>query len=211
VTYVVVSSGHLRGLSGLGTTAAKGPHKLPIPVIHKCIKALTETLQAAKGLADQFMIAETGKPVAFHLDMEKGNLLPRSVVIRARSTQLEHAIRFVDTVQGMVVNLISVRSTGRYAWEDNPALIRVVADYVESEGRDMLKMQRDLLSLPGQLANALRALAKAVAEAAADAAEAAAEASLEIAKRMAKAAAREPLGALVIVAGLALLAFVATR
>ena len=210
MTYVVVSSGHLRGLSGLGSTA-RSPHKLPIPVIQKCIKALAETLQAAKIIADQFMIAETGKPVAFHLDLEKRSLLPRSVVIRARSTQLEHAIRFVEQVEGMVVNLLSVRSTGRYPWEDNPALIRAVADFVDSEGRDMLKMQRDLLSLSGQLAAALRALAKSVADSVVEAADAAAELALEIADKVANRALQKPIGAVAIIAGIALLAFVATR
>lgn len=149
-------------------------HKLPLEVIQSTVVALVKMNQQAQALADKAV--------------EETNFL-------SRPAMREWATNFKESVQQMVVRLITVNKNGLYPWEVTPKLVADVADYIESTTKEMKESREELLSVAGNF----RQLSKKIADGAADALATAAKAVADAAEQALK---QSPLGTAAIAGGI---------
>lgn len=149
--YVII---HGRGLEGLGSTDSE----LRKQIIQDSIVVLTKANQCAKQVADEAVARST---------------------LLTRSRTKEWADTFKASVEDMVVRLLTVGASGKFAFEMNPSLITTVAKYIEDEAATMKDMQTELLGISAGLRQASGAVAAKAGEAAAEAARSAAKAAME--------------------------------
>lgn len=165
--FALALSGYGCAHCGLGSHAT-GEHEFVVgqavqtarqKVVQAGITVLAKTLQKAKEIA----AAERNVRSLYEMAVRR-----------------EWANRFEANVESMVVRNLTVAKDGFYPWEKNPALIGIIADYVESEAREHADVV-GLLSVSGALRQTKDAivgvLAATTAEAAAAAVKIAAEAA----------------------------------
>jgi hypothetical protein len=178
----------------IGAAPAPG-HKLPPEVLQKTVAALVQTNAAAKQIADQFIrITGSGRNLADAQARQKFSLF-------GKTSDLEWAENFTQSVEDMVVRLISVNRSGFYAWEVTPKLVTDLADYVEKEGKFMIASANDLTTFTGQVAGALRQAGAAILAASAEALDAAADKALELAEKMRDKALEDPINFALVAGG----------
>jgi hypothetical protein len=181
----------------IGASPATG-HKFTPEVIRKVTVALVQMNASAKALADEFV--RTSTMMRSLKDLQEFEKHSRKVF--GESATLRWAENFTQSVESMVARLIAVGPSGRYPWENTPKLIKDVADFVETEGKFMLSSAKELTTVSGQIAGALRAVYQAVLDAASEALEKAAEAALELAGKVADRASKKPVETVFIAGGL---------
>lgn len=138
MTYVIIHGGELRGL-GTVTDLRK-------QIVQDSIVVLTKANQRAKQIGDEAVARST---------------------LMTRSRTKEWSDTFKATVEGMVVRLLTVGTDGRFPFEKSPALIEVVAKYIEDEAKTMAEMQTELLGVSAALRQAAAAVGAKVGEQAA--------------------------------------------
>ena len=171
-------------------------HKFTPEVIQKVTLALVQMNASAQALADEFV--RTSTMFKSLKDLQEVEKYSRKVF---ESPTLRWAEKFTQTVESMVTRLIAVGASGRYPWENSPKLIKDVADFVETEGKFMLSSAKELTTVSGQIAGALRTVYQAVLDASAAALDMAAEQALDLAEKLGDRASKKPLTTIAVVGG----------
>jgi len=158
-------------------------HKLPPETLQKVVASLVKAKADADSAIDR-VVDETP--------------------LLSRGAAKEWAFNFKNNLQAMVVQAITPTASGFYPWETRPQILDAIANYINTELKDIKQTSYQLLSIEA----GFRQAAKLATQAAAGAGEEILKASLESMEKLLAEAQKKPIAALVAAGGLAAALFV---